>query len=82
VAQSSADFFFPVKAVGKRRIGFHFRMRNLDGYLSIGIEVGGLKRGCRAAAFNDRANAVVIELIARIDWSLHSHIFWQRIKSI
>jgi hypothetical protein len=42
-------------------------MWNLDGYLSIGFQVGGLKRRCRSAAFNDRANAVVIELVAEIN---------------
>jgi hypothetical protein len=76
MAQGPADFFFAAKTVDERRIAFHFRVWNLDSYLLAGVEVGSLKRGCRAAAFNDRAETIVIELFAGINWSPRCHLFF------
>ena len=45
-----ADFALAVETVEEHGIGFHFRMRDLDGDLSAGAQIGGAIDGSHAAA--------------------------------
>ena len=73
VIQLRADLLLPMEAVEENRVALHLRMRNLDGNRATGAQICTAKDRGHAAAGGDAFNAVVIELIARMEWS-----HWQR----
>ena len=64
MVQLLADLAFALETVEQHRIGFHFRMRNLDRHLAAVAHVGGAKNGGHAAAGDQSFDAVVVELLA------------------
>ena len=58
------DLQLALKTVVENRIAFHLGMRDLDGDLLSGAQVGAAKNGGHAAAGGHAVDAVVIELIA------------------
>jgi Fe-S-cluster-containing dehydrogenase component/anaerobic selenocysteine-containing dehydrogenase len=73
VIQLFANFLLPMEAVEESRVALHLGMRDLDGDRATGAQIRTAKDRGHAAACGDAFNAVVIELIARMEWS-----HWQR----
>ena len=73
VIQLLANFLLAIKAVEENRVALHLGMRNLDGDRATGAQIRAAKDRGHAAACSDAFNLVVIELIARMEWS-----HWQR----
>ncbi len=67
VIELLADFALAMKTVEKHRVGFHLRMRDLDGDLASVAQIGGSKDGGHAAAGDQAFNAVMIELVAGME---------------
>ena len=67
VIQLFADLGFARETVEKNGVGFHLRMRNLDGDLAAIAHVGGPEDGGHPAARDESLNAVMIELIAGME---------------
>ena len=59
-----ADLALALETVEQHRIGFHFRMRNLDRDLAAVAHIGGAKDRRHAAAGDQSFDAVVVKLFA------------------
>ena len=62
-----ADLLFALKAVEEERVAFHFGMGNFDGDGASVAQVGAAKDGSHAAAGDEVFDAVMVELIARVN---------------
>ena len=69
VIELLADFLFAMETVEEYRVGFHFRMRNLDGDGSAVAQVRAAKNRRHAAAGDQAFDAVVIELVAGMEFA-------------
>jgi hypothetical protein len=67
VIQFPPDFGFTLEAVKKQRVGFHFRMRDLNGYRKACAKIRGAENGGHTAASNEAFNPVMVELIAGME---------------
>ena len=57
-----ANLFFALEAIVEKRIGFHFRMGNFDGYGTPALQVGGAINRGHTAPGDEVFQAVMIEL--------------------
>jgi hypothetical protein len=73
VIQLLANLLLAMEAVEENRVALHLGMRNLDGNRVPGAQIRTAKDGGHAAACSDAFNVVVIESVARMEWS-----HWQR----
>ncbi len=64
-----ADFFFALEPVEKDRVSFHFWMRDLDGDGPAVAQVRPAKNGRHAASGDQAIDAVMIELIAGMEFT-------------
>ena len=64
-----ADFFFALEPVEEDRVGFHFLVRNLDGDGPFVAQIGAAENGCHAASGDQAVDAVVIELVAGMEFA-------------
>ncbi len=64
-----ADIFFPFEPVEEDRVGFHFRMRNLDRDRPAVAHVRAAENRCHAASGDQAIDAVMIELIAGMEFT-------------
>src|SRR5947207_902906 len=68
VVHGLADFLLTMKALEEDRVALHLRMRDLDGNRTARAHVRGAKDRGHAAARRHAFDAVMIELIARMEW--------------
>jgi hypothetical protein len=62
-----ADFFFPLEAVEKNRVRFHFFVGNFDRDFAVIAQIDAAKNGSHAASGGYAVDAVVIEFIAGLE---------------
>ena len=65
--QGFSSLFLTLEAFKQDRIGFDLRVRNFDGHGQVGHQVSRFVGGCATVVGDQRLDAVVIQLITRLD---------------
>src|SRR5207245_4606831 len=68
VVHGLADFLLTMKALEEDRVALHLGMRDLDGNRAAGAQVDAAKDRGHTAARRNAFDAVMIELIAGMEW--------------
>src|SRR5205823_8442955 len=68
LVHSLADFLLTMKALEEDRVALHLGMRDLDGNRAAGAQVRASKDRGHTAARRNAFDAVMIELITRMEW--------------
>ena len=76
--QKQADLLFALKTLKVNRITFRPRMRDLNGYLAVRTQIRSSENSDQVTLTGNVLNAVVIELVAGINWSSPDYVSTDR----